>query len=126
MASPAEALQLAIVDKLKASDAFSNGVAGRIFRTDTKELPCAWVGATQSEVDIGTIELIATVHIWKDGEESGAQKLSKAAQTALREMKNVHGVSIKAWKRDYSEIRLDPERAAYRALVRYRGQTPRV
>lgn len=126
MASPAEALQLTIVERLKASDAFSSGVAGRIFRTDPRELPCAWVGTTQSDVDTGAIELIATVHIWKDGEESGVQHLSKAAQIALKEMKNAQGLPIKGWKRDYSEIRLDSERAAYRALVRYRGQTVRV
>ncbi|MGC4026568.1 MAG: hypothetical protein QM744_16360 [Mesorhizobium sp.] len=122
MTSPAEALQAAIVERLKASDTFSRGVVGRIYNANSKELPCAWVGITQSDGPSDTIELLATAHIWKSGDEASVKELSESAQAILTEAPNAKGLSIKSWEHEYSEIRLDEETAAYRALVRCRGQ----
>jgi hypothetical protein len=121
MASLAEELRSAMLERLRRSETISTGVRGRIFDAEPAEVPCAWVGATVVEDGTESVELLATVHIWKRSGEAAAAHLIQEVLTVFAEPPPLDTLKITKWSPDYSEVRKNEERAAYRGIARFRA-----
>lgn len=121
MASPAEQLRAAMLARLRAWEAFSAGVAGRIAEAQSAEFPCAWVGVTAADAG-DFIDLLATVHVWDRAGEQAASGLLEEVRTALAEPPSVEELKVVSWQLDHSEVRADEEQAAHHGLVRFRAR----
>jgi hypothetical protein len=114
-------LKSAMIDRLRADTAFSLGVEGRIFVSEPRELPAAWIGATAFDAGDGAIDLVATIHVWISTGKEIASALVGAAQAAFVEPPAAGGISIISWRTAYREVRLDGEHSAYHGLARFRA-----
>ena len=96
MAGEAEILRMAMLARLRASKIFSKGLGGRISDAEPTQLPNAWVGVTGSEADDGSIDLLATVHIWTLAGKEEAADLIKVAAETFHEQLSMKKLSIVA------------------------------
>ena len=121
MASPADDLRTAMVERLAASETFSQGIDGRISATQPAELPCAWVGVTVIENGTQDISLVATVHFLLPAVQAKATELLQEAKAIFGAPPELGALTVTSWQPEYSEIRLNEEVSAHHAVVRYRA-----
>jgi hypothetical protein len=124
MANPTDELRTAMLERLAASEAFSQGVNGRIAATQRAELPCAWVGVTVIENGTEDVSLVATVHFLLPAGESNATELLLEAKAIFAEPPERCALTVTCWLPGYSEIRLNEEFSAHHALVRFCAGVP--
>lgn len=121
MASPAQELRSAMLDRLRTSETILAGVRGRIFDAEPADFPCAWVGVTASDDDSDFVELLATVHIWKRSGEAAVARLIQEILTSFAAPPSLDTLTIMEWSPDHAEVRKNDERAGYRGTVRFRA-----
>lgn len=126
MASLAEELRAAMLVRLRASEAFSADVEGRISDQRPAEFPYAWVGVTETDVaGSDLVDLLATVHVWKRSGQDAAARLTQEARAMFDKPPSTESVSIVSWAMDYTEVRSNTEHSAWRGLVRFRAKVQR-
>jgi hypothetical protein len=111
-----------MLDQLRRSESISAGVRGRIFDAEPADFPCAWVGVTAYDEGTDVLELIATVHIWKRSGEAAVARLIQGVLTVFAEPPPLKTLKITEWSPDYSEVRKNEERVAYRGIARFRAR----
>jgi hypothetical protein len=121
LASLADELKTAMVERLRADQGFSARVEGRIFAAEPKDLLAAWVGATGFDAGDGLVDLLATVHVRVRTGTEAANALIEIARAVFAEPPAVGGISITSWRPDYREARLEEEHTAYHGLARFRA-----
>lgn len=122
MVNPADELRRNMLKRLRASESFSAGVGGRILEFESTEFPVAWIGVTASESGADSVDILATVHVWKRSGGGKATQLAEEAKTLLGDPPQLKTHQTVAWSLDYAETRLDEDYAAYQALIRFRGR----